>query len=59
MKPDCECEDWLAHGWLCGKPECPRTIAAELLLRAIVSSLFDGKDSLAQEAQERPPKVDP
>lgn len=48
---DCFCENvsGLPRGWLCGKPECPRTKEAEKNLRHIYETLIkDAPDDTAQ-----------
>jgi hypothetical protein len=35
MTDKCDCEAWIPEGYICGKPECPRTKKAEAALRRI------------------------
>jgi hypothetical protein len=38
----CDCEDCgVAAGWLCGKPECHRTLKANALLQTFMRILAD------------------
>jgi hypothetical protein len=46
MRETCECEaKGLPEGWLCGKPECPRTKQAEDSLRNICLATAIPKES--------------